>query len=284
MASTSVRSNVHATSRIFANTSSRQCHKAGPCSSNAAFGGAGLRRHSTSPLKKSLVKSGGAAYKNRAGFRVSASAERPVWLPGTAPAKHLDGTRPGDFGFDPLGLGTDPADLAWYVQAELVHARFAMLGAAGILGQEILRVTGRDIPIWYETGAATYFAPTGTLFLVQMLLFGFVEAKRYYDFVNPGSQKDAWFFGIEASLEGLEPGYPGGPFFNITGLGTGITAKDDVFQMRTKELKNGRLAMVAVLGFIVQALVTKTGPIENLLDHLADPFHVTVANTLGGGL
>jgi hypothetical protein len=40
---------------------------------------------------------------------------------------------PGDFGFDPLGLGEDPESLKWYVQAELVHARFAMLGVAGIL-------------------------------------------------------------------------------------------------------------------------------------------------------
>lgn len=39
----------------------------------------------------------------------------------------------GDYGFDPLGLGEDPESLRWYVQAELVHARFAMLGVAGIL-------------------------------------------------------------------------------------------------------------------------------------------------------
>ena len=43
----------------------------------------------------------------------------------------------GDFGFDPLGLGKKPQDLAWYVQAELVHARFAMLGAAGIMIPEV---------------------------------------------------------------------------------------------------------------------------------------------------
>lgn len=39
----------------------------------------------------------------------------------------------GDFGFDPLGLGEDPESLRWYVQAELIHARFAMAGVAGIL-------------------------------------------------------------------------------------------------------------------------------------------------------
>ena len=43
----------------------------------------------------------------------------------------------GDFGFDPLGLGSEPEDLRWYVQAELVHARFAMAGVAGILFTDV---------------------------------------------------------------------------------------------------------------------------------------------------
>lgn len=43
----------------------------------------------------------------------------------------------GDYGFDPLGLGQDPQDLRWYVQAELVHARFAMAGVAGILFTDV---------------------------------------------------------------------------------------------------------------------------------------------------
>jgi len=43
----------------------------------------------------------------------------------------------GDFGFDPLGLAEDPASLRWYVQAELVHCRFAMLGVFGILVTDV---------------------------------------------------------------------------------------------------------------------------------------------------
>lgn len=36
----------------------------------------------------------------------------------------------------------------------------------------------------------------------------FAETKRYMDFINPGSQaKEGSFFGLEAALEGLEPGY-----------------------------------------------------------------------------
>lgn len=48
---------------------------------------------------------------------------------------------PGDYGFDPLGLGEDPESLRWYVQAELVHARFAMAGVAGILLTDVISVT-----------------------------------------------------------------------------------------------------------------------------------------------
>jgi len=43
-----------------------------------------------------------------------------------APA-HLDGTLPGDFGFDPLGLGADPERLKYYQEAELMNARWAMM-------------------------------------------------------------------------------------------------------------------------------------------------------------
>ena len=76
------------------------------------------------------------------------------WMPGSKHPAHLDGSLVGDFGFDPLGLGKKPEDLAWYVQAELVHARFAMLGAAGVLIPEALTKMGvLNVPVWYEAGA-----------------------------------------------------------------------------------------------------------------------------------
>lgn len=36
-----------------------------------------------------------------------------------------------------MGLGEDPSNLKWYVQAELVHCRFAMAAVAGILFTDV---------------------------------------------------------------------------------------------------------------------------------------------------
>ena len=71
--------------------------------------------------------------------RACAAVDRPLWRPGSEPPAHLDGSLPADFGFDPLGLGQDDQLLPWFAEAERVHSRWAMLGVAGILAQEIVR-------------------------------------------------------------------------------------------------------------------------------------------------
>jgi len=44
-------------------------------------------------------------------------------FPGNDPAPGLDGSLPGDYGFDPIGFIQDEESKKWYQQAELIHCR-----------------------------------------------------------------------------------------------------------------------------------------------------------------
>ena len=57
--------------------------------------------------------------------------------------------------------------------------------------------------------------------------------------------------------------------------------KDGMASMQKKEVKNGRLAMMAFLGCMVQAAVTGEGPWKNICDHVSNPFGANMLANFG---
>jgi len=240
------------------------------------------------PAKKAgsgTQRSGGAGYRQYDGDA--------LWLPNTTRPAWLDGSMAGDRGFDPLGLSkpteylqvdideldqnaaknrqggivgafTPVADqvstdslqpysevfgLQRFRECELIHGRWAMLGALGALVQEA--VTGDS---WVAAQTLVYDRPQYagvdlpfdiyTLAVLNSVLMGGVELFR------------------NTELDPETRCYPGGAFDPLklaSEPGTERTSK-----LREAEIKHARLAMVAFLGFTVQAWTTGEGVLGSL--------------------
>lgn len=118
------------------------------------------------------------------------------------------------------------------------------------------------------------FCCAGSIFAFEFLLMHYVEVRRWQDYKKPGSvNEDPIFKGN--SVPNTEMGYPGG-IFDPFGF-----SKGDMKTMQTKEIKNGRLAMVAFAGFTIQAQALGEGPVESLKQHLSNPGGSNILTNLG---
>ena len=123
-----------------------------------------------------------------------------------------------------------------------------VLGGAGIIRGHrpgVVQVR-RDLPL---RARSTTGRITTTIFWVNMCLMNFAEVKRGQDYWYPARRAETPLMGWEKGFAGSgNPAYPGSKYFNFANLG-----KDDMATMQKKEIKNGRLAMMAFLGCVVQA-------------------------------
>jgi len=149
--------------------------------------------------------------------------------------------------FDPLGFTKDAelSKVKRFREAEIMHCRVSMLATVGyLLGENTPTITyGFDHPTIANNQLAE--APGPVLFAL-FLVVNILEAYRAADgWIEPRSG------GAVFTLR--DRYYPGD--LGVDPMGLKPTEAKEFATMQTKELSNGRLAMLAVAGMCVQELL-----------------------------
>ena len=146
-----------------------------------------------------------------------------------------DKTLAGDMNFDPLQIADSPDKLAWYREAEVKHARLAMLAAFGWPVSELTNFGG----LLNGDGRAPSLL-NGGLGNINGVYWGAVVALAVY-----------WESqGLDKQFGSKDKDYlPGMLGFDPLGA--------DSEGMRSAEITNGRVAMLAITAYAFEEALTK---------------------------
>ena len=165
----------------------------------------------------------------------------------------------GDAGFDPLGLSNIDdvgIDLYWLREAEMKHARVAMLAVVGMLqveifgpapGCEMATAKNQMDAFWQLWNAHPQYIAAALIMIM------FAEA-----------------FGGIAVTSGRESGMRAPGDFGLDPLQFKGGDADKFKRLQEQEIANGRLAMFAAAGMLMQGMTTDEGALGNLLTSLKD--------------
>jgi hypothetical protein len=168
----------------------------------------------------------------------------------------LDGSLPGDRGFDPFNFSSDKNALQWYRSAEIKHARLAMLAAAG---WPLAELFDKKLAYAFDLKPLLVFQDR----VPSVLNGGLLRTPLAFWAAALGVAFAIETFGILKSSNAENSGAdytPGDLGFDPLGL-AGKTLEDRKFQMEA-ELFNGRLAMLAITGFALQEWWTQNSVIN----------------------
>merc|ERR1719316_1513813 len=187
------------------------------------------------------------------------AAEAAAPFNGVEFAKSLPGvTGPVGF-FDPLGFcsadDVTEGKIKFYREVELKHGRVGMLAALGFLvGENFHPLFGGDVDV--PLYLAFQQTPLQTFWPYVVFAIAIPEIFSVFSFQTPalfGSQfsengKGGMVWSIRADHKSGDLGFDP--------LGLKPTDPAEFKEMQTKELNNGRLAMIAAAGMIAQELAT----------------------------
>lgn len=193
-------------------------------------------------------------YNNKS--EVDTKLEMSGSLPFLSRPRMLDGSLPGDRGFDPLNFSSDERSLEWYRRAEIKHARIAMLAAVGwpiseILDKKLAYVFDLKPLLGVEDRVPSVLngglSQTSPLFWVFAAVI--TSGIEILDILKYNNAK-------EQSIEYI-PGDLGFDPLNLYGM-----AAEEKKYRQEGEIFNGRLSMLAITGFAIQEWWTNNSVIN----------------------